>query len=147
MDRALERVASEVMRNQPVMTRSQDKLRQAAVNQYLSNTDDTVRALSQNNGVPVAGRTRARTAAHSALKASLAAAASFKTTQLGAQKLSSRLFPESIFATALAVMCTDTGKLMKYRELLTHKDQQISRDWKTSSANEFRRLIDKTKTC
>ena len=128
MDQALERVASEVMRNQPVMTRSQDKLRQAAVNQYLSNSDNIVWALSQNNGVPVAGRTRARTAALSALKASLAAAALFETTQLGAQKLSSRLFPESIFATALAVMCTDTGKLMKYRELLTHRDQTISRD-------------------
>ena len=87
------------------------------------------------------------TAAHSALAASIAAAASFKTTQLGAQKLSSRVFPESMFATALAVMCTDTGKLMKYRELLTHRDPTVSRDWKTSSANEFRRLITKTKTC
>ena len=44
-------------------------------------------------------------------------------------------------------MCTDTGKLMKYRELLTHRDPNISRDWKTSSANEFCRLIDKTQTC
>ena len=147
MDKALERVAAEVMRNQPVMTRSQDKLRQAAVDQYLSSTDDTIQALRRNDGVPVAGRTRSRTAAHSALEASIAAAATFDTKQLGARQLSSRSFPESIFATALAVMCTDTGKLMKYRELLTHRDPNISRDWKTSSANEFRRLIDKTKTC
>ena len=38
-------------------------------------------------------------------------------------------------------MCTDTGKMMKYRELLNHPDPIVRGDWCLSSANEYGRLF------
>ena len=46
-----------------------------------------------------------------------------------------------MFATALAVMCKDTGKLMNYRQLIHHPDPAVREIWTKSSANEFGRLF------
>ena len=46
-----------------------------------------------------------------------------------------------MFTTALAVMCKDTGKLMKYRQLIHHPDPAVRAIWTNSSGNEFGRLF------
>ena len=46
-----------------------------------------------------------------------------------------------MFATVLAVMCKDMGKLMKYRQLINHHDPAVREVWVKSSANEFGRLF------
>ena len=55
--------------------------------------------------------------------------------------MAGRRFPKAMFETALAVMDIETGKMMKYRHLITHVKQTVREQWTTSSANEFGRLF------
>ena len=71
----------------------------------------------------------------------MSAAAEFNNAYAKPRRLASRRFPAAMFATALAVMCQDTGKLMKYRDLIHHPNPAIRSIWTTSSANEFGRLF------
>ena len=90
---------------------------------------------------PVASRTRSQTA--DALALALGAAAEFGNANISASRLASRRFPSAIFetASALAVMCPTTGDLLKYRQLIHHKDPEVAATWTHSSANEFGRLF------
>ena len=69
-------------------------------------------------------RIRSRAAA-TPLKAAFTAAAEFDAAYASQRRLASRRFSAAMFATALAVMCKDTGKLMKYRQLINHPDLAV----------------------
>ncbi|EJK70216.1 hypothetical protein THAOC_08441, partial [Thalassiosira oceanica] len=103
----------------------------------------------------VATRTRSQTA--NALAIALGVAAECNNTPVSASRLARRRFPAAVFeaASALAVMCPDTGDMLKYRQLIHHKDPAVKATWTRSAANEFGRLFqgvggrikDPTNTC
>ena len=86
---------------------------------------------------PIAQRTRSRTTTETAFAAGFNVTAALGSSPPDNRKLAARQFPKATLEAALAVMCTDTGKMMKYRDLLTHPDPKLRGDWCRSSANEF----------
>ena len=79
---------------------------------------------TRSQQAPVATRTRSRSEA-TPPEAAFTAAAEFDAAYASRRWLASRRFPTAMFATALAVMCKDTGKLMNYRQLLHHPDPSV----------------------
>ena len=99
-------------------------------------------------------RSAIRSASTSQLEQALAIACSLQPATNQAQKLSQRNFPRAMFAAALAaispeakldprvaalaVMDLESGKELKYRELLKHP--KLGEIWNGSSSNEFDRF-------
>ena len=88
---------------------------------------------------PIARRTRSHSAR--ALDVALAATLELDATLASPRRMAGRRLPKALFETALAVMDIETGKMMKYRHLITHVNQTVREQWTTSSANEFGRLF------
>ena len=82
-----------------------------------------------------------RSQSNIALERVLHAASFLNNSSVKAKRLASRKFLPAIFAAALAVMDIDSGKILKHRQLTNHQDQDISRTWNTSTANEIGRLF------
>ena len=104
---------------------------------------------------PIARRTRSQVDKVSPLEAALHTVLALDNTSSRAQAFAGRRLPRAVFSTALAVMCADTGDMLKYRDLISNKDPAIRDAWQHSAANEFGRLFqgiggrikDPTNTC
>ena len=106
----LQRVAKETVNSQAIVERTQSKVKQAAVNQYLN------KASSVMNNI-IANRTSSRspsTPTQALLVAALAASAYFNAQHVDNKRLAGRRFPKLALEVAMAVMCADTGTMMKY---------------------------------
>ena len=111
-----------------VAARTRSQVRKAAAMQQLQNE-------------PIARQTRSRSTTETAFAAAFNVAAALGSSPPDNRQLAARRFPKATLDAALAVMCTDTGKMMKYRDLLTHPDPILRGEWCRSSANEFGRLF------
>ena len=130
----LQRIAKKTMNNQAITECTRSKVKQATVkNQYLNKASNIL-----ENIKPLTNRTRSCSTTpptQALLVAALAASASFNAEYVDKKQLSGNHFLKSALEAAMAVMCADTGTIMKYQELITHVDPILRGKWSTSSAN------------